>query len=174
MKLANPWESFRKQLSLTPWSKFLLEKLIITHLVEKVPGFYETQNVQYVVHNSPSLVPILSQMSPVHIITPWRVLSSITQRRVVRWKSTDVSEEHVASVLIVEEHAYQKTRRYKAASLRYVPPKLRLTFNGLHGVISQMIWLFVTTAVRTSNPTSSHPAFKIKLNIVSRIVWRLI
>jgi hypothetical protein len=33
-----------------------------------------------------------------------------------------------------------------------VPPKRRLTFNGLHGVISQKIVLFITTAVRTSNP----------------------
>jgi hypothetical protein len=29
-----------------------------------------------------------------------------------------------------------------------------LTFNGLHGVISQKIVLFITTAVRTSNPES--------------------
>jgi hypothetical protein len=36
---------------------------------------------------------------------------------------------------------------------RYVPPKRRLTFNGLHGIISQKIVLFITTAVRTSNPT---------------------
>jgi hypothetical protein len=28
-----------------------------------------------------------------------------------------------------------------------------LTFNGLHGVISQKIVLFITTAVRTSDPT---------------------
>jgi hypothetical protein len=34
---------------------------------------------------------------------------------------------------------------------RYVPPKRRLTLNGLHGVISQKIALFITTAVRTSN-----------------------
>jgi hypothetical protein len=30
-----------------------------------------------------------------------------------------------------------------------VPPKRRLTFNGMHGVLSQKI----TTAVRASNPT---------------------
>jgi hypothetical protein len=36
---------------------------------------------------------------------------------------------------------------------RYIPPKRRFTFNGLHGVISQKIVLFITTAVRTSNPT---------------------
>jgi hypothetical protein len=32
---------------------------------------------------------------------------------------------------------------------RYVPPKRRLIFNGLHGDISQMV-IFITTAVRTS------------------------
>jgi hypothetical protein len=37
---------------------------------------------------------------------------------------------------------------------RYVPPKCRLTVNGLHGVISQKIVLFITTAVRTSDPTN--------------------
>jgi hypothetical protein len=36
---------------------------------------------------------------------------------------------------------------------RYVPPKRRLTLNGLHGVISQTMILFITTAVKTSNPT---------------------
>jgi hypothetical protein len=35
---------------------------------------------------------------------------------------------------------------------RNFPGKRRLTFNGLHGVISQKE-LFVTTAVRTSDPT---------------------
>jgi hypothetical protein len=34
-----------------------------------------------------------------------------------------------------------------------VPPKRRLNSHGLHGVISQKIELFITTAARTSNPT---------------------
>jgi hypothetical protein len=38
---------------------------------------------------------------------------------------------------------------------RYVPPKHRFTLNGLRGVISRKIVLFITTAVRTSNPTKS-------------------
>jgi hypothetical protein len=33
------------------------------------------------------------------------------------------------------------------------PPKRRLTLNRLHGVISQKTVLFITTAVRTSDPT---------------------
>jgi hypothetical protein len=34
-----------------------------------------------------------------------------------------------------------------------VPPKRRLTFNVLQGVVSQNIALFITTAVITANPT---------------------
>jgi hypothetical protein len=37
---------------------------------------------------------------------------------------------------------------------RYVPPKLWLTLNGLHDVISQKMVFFIITAVRTSNPTA--------------------
>jgi hypothetical protein len=40
---------------------------------------------------------------------------------------------------------------YGEATHHYVR---RLIFNGLHGVISQTIEFFITTAVRTSNPTS--------------------
>jgi hypothetical protein len=36
---------------------------------------------------------------------------------------------------------------------RYVSPKRWLTFSGLHGVISEKIVLFITTAVRTSSLT---------------------
>jgi hypothetical protein len=35
---------------------------------------------------------------------------------------------------------------------RRIPPNNQLTFNGLHGVISQKIELFIATAVRASNP----------------------
>jgi hypothetical protein len=58
--------------------------------------------------------------------------------RVVR-KRPDVSEEHIDSIIRVEE----------GGDVFY--PKRRLTINGLHGVISQNIVLFITTAVRTSN-----------------------
>jgi hypothetical protein len=33
----------------------------------------------------------------------WRVLSSGIYRHVVRWKSTDVSEEHISSIFRVKE-----------------------------------------------------------------------
>jgi hypothetical protein len=45
---------------------------------------------------------------------------------------------------------------------RYFLPKHRLTLNGLHGVISQKMALFKTTAVRTSNPTDTYTFSKSK------------
>jgi hypothetical protein len=36
-------------------------------------------------------------------------MSSGIQRRIVYWKSTDISEEHVAPILRVEEYAKQGT-----------------------------------------------------------------
>jgi hypothetical protein len=37
--------------------------------------------------------------------------------------------------------------------MRHVPPKHQLTFNKLHGIISQKKKPFIITSVRTSNPT---------------------
>jgi hypothetical protein len=39
--------------------------------------------------------------------------------------------------------------------VRGVPPKRRWTLKGLHGVISQKMVFFITTAVRTSNPATN-------------------
>jgi hypothetical protein len=47
---------------------------------------------------------------------------------------------------------------------RYVPPKLRLTFTGLHGVIAQKIQLLITTVLRTSNTVTSSVYFRTSHN----------
>jgi hypothetical protein len=63
---------------------------------------------------------------------------------------------------MVEDEAKQEIRMKQAASrsLPFNPedggnilPKRLLTFNGLHGFISQTIQHFITTAVGTSNST---------------------
>jgi hypothetical protein len=51
--------------------------------------------------------------------------------------STDVSEEHIASIFRVEETIVKAGGKQSS---------------GLHGFISQKMVLFITTAVRTSNP----------------------
>jgi hypothetical protein len=47
------------------------------------------------------------------------------------------------------------------------PPERRLTFNGLHGVISQKIEAFITTALRISNPTKAFPLLFVLAQFVS-------
>jgi hypothetical protein len=55
----------------------------------------------------------------------------------------------------------------KAGGLRwrYVPLKRQLIFNGLHGVISQKIVLFIMTTVRTSNPASLLPYKRVAVKL---------
>jgi hypothetical protein len=75
----------------------------------------------------------------------------------VRWNSTDVSEEHVASILL---YLLPASRCFLACLIirpwiwrRHIPPKRRLNFNRLHGVIQQKIDLFIITGVKASYPT---------------------
>jgi hypothetical protein len=55
-------------------------------------------------------------------------------------------------------------RRWK----RYVPSNHRLTFNGLHGIKFQKKELYITTAVRTSDPRSAVPYLQYLLN---ELIW---
>jgi hypothetical protein len=52
-------------------------------------------------------------------------------------------------------HYTRKGRPWKWR--RYVPPKRRLQLNRLHGVTSQKMTLFITTAVKTSNALYTSP-----------------
>jgi hypothetical protein len=82
-------------------------------------------------------------VSPRELSRLWRVSSCGIWRRVVRWVSTDVSEEHIAYIFRVEEISSAKKNSKQAGGKE------------LHGVISQKMILFITTAVKTSNPTLS-------------------
>jgi hypothetical protein len=50
----------------TPWSRILLEKLLVTQLVKKFPFLWNST-----VHKRLPLIPILSQMHPVHTFPPF-------------------------------------------------------------------------------------------------------
>jgi hypothetical protein len=52
-----------------------------------------------------------------------------------------------------------------------VSPKRRLTFNGLHDVISQKIIVFITTALRTSN-RNNEVLFCAAVTNASRIAYK--
>jgi hypothetical protein len=51
-----------------------------------------------------------------------------------------------------QEFTRQQAEPVLAFECNYVLPKCRLTFLGLHGVISQSKKLFIVSSVRTSNP----------------------
>jgi hypothetical protein len=82
----------------------------------------------------------------------WRVLFSGIERRIIHWKSANVSGKHLTSVLKEEEWAMQEIDTKQTASYvrlilrpwkwrRHVSPKRQSPFNGLHGVISQNMGL---------------------------------
>jgi hypothetical protein len=98
----------------------------------------------------------------------WRVISYEIQLRVVRWKSTDVSEEYIASIFRVEKISRARNERgnrweclldlfFWPAEGGDVPPKRGLTFDGLHGVVSQkrvLFYLLVSCLCWDSNTNS--------------------
>jgi hypothetical protein len=55
----------------------------------------------------------------------WTVPSSGIRRRVVRWVSTDVSEEHIASIFRVEEISSAKTSKQARGKQKEKPQILR-------------------------------------------------
>jgi hypothetical protein len=77
------------------------------------------------------------------------------------WKQSPVC--HVVSQCYL---AWLILRRWKWR--RHAPPKRRLAFNGLQGVISQKRQLFTTTAVRTSNPTNTSLSLLCTAALTSR------
>jgi hypothetical protein len=56
---------------ITPWSRVLIEKLIVTRLVKKFPAFFWNAEVHYRAHKNPPLVLIFSQMHPFHTFSPY-------------------------------------------------------------------------------------------------------
>jgi hypothetical protein len=55
----------------TPWKRFLLEKLTVRSASKDIPCLLRNPKVYYRVHKTPSPVPDLSHMNPIHTIKPY-------------------------------------------------------------------------------------------------------
>jgi hypothetical protein len=75
------------------------------------------------------------------------------KRRGVSWLKSSILWDITLCFLLASRWFLAWLLLWSWRRRRHVAPKRRLTFNGLHGVISQKIELFITTAVRTSSPT---------------------
>jgi hypothetical protein len=67
----------------------------------------------------------------------------------VIWRFGGTYRRHIQDRRI----SHTRNQHEAGGNLCSFPLKLQLTFNGLHGIMSQKIELFITTAVRTSDPT---------------------
>jgi hypothetical protein len=72
--------------------------------------------------------------------------------------STNGEKRNAYRILVRKPEGKKPLRRPWRWRL-HVPPKRRLAFNKLHGVMSQKVELFIATAVRTSNPTNYKPSY---------------
>jgi len=85
---------------LTPSNRVLLEKLIVTHLIRKIPTFLEPKCSLPCLQNLP-LFPILSQMKPVHTFktyvfkTHFNIILPSTTRSSKWFPHFDFSGQHV-------------------------------------------------------------------------------
>jgi hypothetical protein len=61
--------------TVTPLSRLLLEKLTVAQLVKKTLGILWNPKFHYNVHKTTLLVPTRGQMTPVHILAPYSVIS---------------------------------------------------------------------------------------------------
>jgi hypothetical protein len=137
--------------SLTTRGRVLPEKLTVARLLNKLPTF----------HSNLQVVCAPSQINTAHTLKHNSASRSIlTMKSYVFRDITSCSPVKVnrrfggthrlylpPDFMLVSCSAY-----FSALKMEAVPPKRRLTLNGLHGVISQKVVLFITTAVRTSKP----------------------
>jgi hypothetical protein len=94
---------------------------------------------------------IFWDMTPCSLLSCKRRFGETYRLHLQGWRNNSARSRWQAFLQVVAELFLQPWRWR-----RYVPPKRRLQLNRLHGVISQKMILFITTAVRTSSPTKTY------------------
>jgi hypothetical protein len=60
-----------------------LEKLTADHLAKKTACNVWNPEVNYHIHNIPSIMPVLSQMNPVHTLTPYSFTINFSAMKII-------------------------------------------------------------------------------------------
>jgi hypothetical protein len=103
-------------ITLIPSIGVLLEKHIVPQLVKKFPAFYGTRRPITALTRAPPLIPILSQMNPVHakpsihfnILLPYDIieghfLSDATQLSILKQFSMTAGRTVIAAIPVCSE-----------------------------------------------------------------------
>jgi hypothetical protein len=89
-----------------------------------------------------------------------KVLTAMSVDNTALWDGTsctDVSEEHFAFIFTCLYAGFLLTLFFRPWRWwRYVPPKYRLTLNGLHGVISQKMVLFIEAVCSSETSVNNY------------------
>jgi hypothetical protein len=122
-------------------SRGLLEKLIVPHTLPVLEGPFRDP-VQHLVTSS-IIFWVMASCSP----SGFNRRFGRTYRLHLQGRINKFGKNQQASWFLL--NLFIRPWRWR----RYVPPKRRLKLGGIHGAISQKMILFITTAVKTSNPT---------------------
>jgi hypothetical protein len=89
-------------ISITSWSWAILEKPPVEQSLKIFPAFYRPRKVHYRVHKRPPLVPILSQINPVHAL-PFILRSILILSTHLR---LSLSNGHLHSGSLIHTHSF--------------------------------------------------------------------
>jgi hypothetical protein len=123
---------------LTPRSGVHFQKLTVTQLVKKSPAFHGTRKVHYRVHKSLPLVPILSQMNPVHTFPPFfpKIHSNII------FPSTARSSEWLPSLQVFHLLLIKVNRALKYRLFRYPEVYKLQRITNMKGIFQFLAYIF--------------------------------
>jgi len=164
-------------MSLTPWTRVLLEKLIVFQLVKKFPAFLWNPKVHYRIHKCPPPVPILSPLGPVIM---YRLKSAVPQHIQPKKKNVTLQSRPVRCVsfpLVGPSTTYDGST--KNDTLLSTNHALRLKFSIILAAGNAAVWYHKTSAawiellLRSKSGCKIFVTFSAFVSFLCTVLWHL-